>query len=218
MNLPLIEVMLLGLLAALNPCQIAISMAALAGVVKKDNARGLWFYTAGRVLAYSLLAWAILLAVDGSEQAAEALKEWFQTVEWLVPWALVAVALFFLWRGAMPCRHHESCHDSGRIIKHVGPRGALLLGMALALAFCPESAVFYFGMMLPLCIANNHILLFPLAYAVAAAVPVLIMGCLYERVQSLAAKLGRTLFYTQRLVNLFFALLLGVLAVIIWLE
>lgn len=218
MGVPFLEVLLLGLLASVNPCQIAISLAALAGIARAGGMRGLWLYAAGRVVAHALLAWVILLIIGGSEQSATAFRGWFSAVEWIVPWLLVAVAVFFLWRGLYPCRHHDSCHDSGRIIRQVGPRGAFLLGMALAMAFCPESAVFYFGMMLPLSIAHGQLLAFPLAYAIAAALPVLLIGLLYERTRSIATRISRTLFHAQRLVNLLFALLLGALAAAIWLE
>lgn len=214
----LAEVLLIGLLAAVNPCQIAISVAAMAGIAKGRHARGLWLYALGRVVAHTLLAWAILLLLDGSEQAASACSGWFEAVEWLVPWLLMAVALFFLWRALFPCRHHEACHDSGRIIARVGPAGAFLLGMALALCFCPESAVFYFGMMLPLSIAHGQPLLFPLLYAVAAAVPVVLIGWLYERMHTLGERLANILFHVQRLINLLFALLLAAMAAVIWLE
>lgn len=206
------EVLLLGLLAAINPCQIAINTAALTALTHRQ--RGLWLYTIGRAVAHTLLAWLLLLVLDGSEQAANACRGWFEAVEWIVPWLLMAVAAFFLWRALFPCRHHHDCHDSGRIIERVSPAGAFLLGMALALAFCPESAVFYFGMMLPLSIAHNQPLLFPALYAVAASVPVVCVGLLYQRVKAL----GNVLFHAQRIVNLLFAIIMAAMAALIWLE
>ena len=170
----LAQVILLGLLAAVNPCQIAIALAALAGRAESLPAVGL--YGSGRFAAHVLLAWILLFVLAGSDQAATALCGWFAAVEWLVPWVMVAVALCFLWRSLFPCRHHKDCHDSGRIIRRVGPRGMFLLGMALALAFCPESAVFYFGLMLPLSVSESQPFLFPLAYALASAVPSLLIG------------------------------------------
>lgn len=214
----LLEVLLLGLLAAVNPCQIAISLAALAAIMRNGEVRGLWFYSTGRVLAHTLLAWVILLVVGGSEQAVTAFRSWFAAVEWLVPWLMTAGATFFLWRALFPCRHHDACHDSGRIIRQVSPHGAFLLGMALAMAFCPESAVFYFGMMLPLGMAHSQPILFPVVYAVAAALPVLVLGLLQGRVRSIAVRLNQGLFHAQRLVNLLFALLLGTMAAWVWLE
>lgn len=212
----LAEVLLIGLLAAINPCQIAISMAALAGI--GNNVRGLWLYTIGRAVAHILLAWAVLLVLDGSQQAADACRGWFYAVEWLVPWLMMAVAVFFLWRALLPCRHHNDCHDSRRIIERVSPAGAFLLGMALALAFCPESAVFFFAMMLPMSIVHGQIILFPILYAIAAAVPVIAIGLILQRVNALSERIGTMLFHAQRAVNALFAIIMAVLAAVIWLE
>lgn len=212
----LTQVLLIGLLAAINPCQIAISLAALAAI--RNNGRGLWLYTAGRALSHTLLAWAVLLVLDGSEQAASACRGWFYAVEWLVPWLMIAVAAFFLWRALFPCRHHEACHDSRRIIERVSPAGAFLLGMALALAFCPESAVFYFGMLLPLSIAHGQLILFPLLYAIAAAVPVVGIALILQRVNALSQRINNVLFHAQRVVNALFAIIMAALAAAIWME
>ena len=190
-------------------------MAALAGVTTRGHhMRGVWLYAGGRIAAHSLLAWALLLTADGSEQAARACSRWFDAVEGAVPWLLLAVALFFLWRALFPCRHHEACHDSGRIIARVGGAGPFLLGVALAFAFCPESAVFYFGMLFPLSILHGQIILFPLLYAVAAALPVVLIGWLYERMHALSERVTKILFHAQRLTNLLFALIMAAMAVV----
>ncbi len=65
----------------------------------------------------------------------------------------------------------------------------LLVGMLLALAFCPDGAVLYFGMMIPLTIAENHSFMVPLFFAMGAAIPLLAVVALYaygvERVASM---------------------------------
>ena len=68
----------------------------------------------------------------------------------------------------------------------------LLVGMLLALAFCPDGAVLYFGMMLPLTIAENHSVMIPLFFAIGAAIPLLVVVALYaygvEKVASMQTK------------------------------
>ena len=215
----LAQVLLLGLAAAVNPCQIAIALAAMAG--RTESQRSVWIYGAGRFLAHVLLAWLFLFVLAGSEQAAASLRGWFAAVEWLVPWVMAAVALCFLWRALFPCRHHKDCHDSGRIIRRVGHRGMFLLGMALALAFCPESAVFYFGLMLPLSVSESQPLLFPLAYALASAVPSLIIGYACWRAERTSQPQqggGASTQHRERAVYAFLALLSLAMAIYLWIN
>lgn len=51
--------------------------------------------------------------------------------------------------------------------------GALLIGVLFALAFCPTSGVFYFGMLIPLSASVTAGYLLPAVFAVATAIPVL---------------------------------------------
>lgn len=68
----------------------------------------------------------------------------------------------------------------------------LMVGLLLALAFCPDGAVLYFGMMLPLTIAENHSVMIPIFFAIGAAMPLLVVVALYaygvEKVASMQTK------------------------------
>ncbi len=59
-----------------------------------------------------------------------------------------------------------------------GGLGALLLGALFALAFCPTSGVFYFGALIPLSASTEGGFLLPAVFAVATALPVLIIAFL----------------------------------------
>ena len=48
-----------------------------------------------------------------------------------------------------------------------GSWGALLLGILFALAFCPTSGVFYFGILMPLAAAETGGYFLPVIYAIA---------------------------------------------------
>ena len=75
-----------------------------------------------------------------------------------------------------------------------GVWGALLLGVLFALAFCPTSGVFYFGMLIPMSAAESGGYLLPVVYAIATGLPVIIaawilaysvarLGKFYNRMQ-----------------------------------
>ena len=54
--------------------------------------------------------------------------------------------------------------------------GPLLLGVLFALAFCPTSGVFYFGMLIPMSASAEAGYLLPVLFAVATALPVLVVA------------------------------------------
>lgn len=80
--------------------------------------------------------------------------------------------------------------------------GALLLGVMFALAFCPTSGVFYFGILIPMSATSTAGYLLPVLFAVATALPVLVVawilafgarriGLVYGRMQTVQKWLNR---------------------------
>lgn len=53
-----------------------------------------------------------------------------------------------------------------------GKCGALLLGMLFAMAFCPTSGLFYFGMLIPMSASASGGYVLPVIYALATGLPV----------------------------------------------
>ena len=54
-----------------------------------------------------------------------------------------------------------------------GGWGALLIGILFAMAFCPTSGVFYFGMLIPMSATATAGYLLPVIFAIATSIPVL---------------------------------------------
>ena len=65
---------------------------------------------------------------------------------------------------------------NGEGLAKKGSWGALLLGLLFALAFCPSSAIFYFGMLIPLSATTTGGWLLPIVFAIATALPVLVIA------------------------------------------
>ena len=92
-----------------------------------------------------------------------------------------------------------------------GGWGALLIGILFALAFCPTSGVFYFGMLIPMSATATAGYVLPVVFAVATAIPVLLVAwVLAFSVQRLGTFYGK-MQVIQRWLNL----VVGVLFVII---
>lgn len=217
---PLLTALLLGLLAAINPCQLAINVSALTYLFRQVHADGQkkWLtgaaYLAGRCLSYSLLGWGTM-----------ALTEWmgnliplpdYGVIERLLPYVLLSVGLFFLYRAIHSHRHDESCHNSRFVIRCNLRFGAFWMGCVLAFLFCPESALVFFGMMVPLGVAESSFVV-PLVFSFFTVLPLALLlfamqltNNVIERYVLIAAK-------GQRIVNILFAVFFIALSLIIWL-
>ena len=73
-----------------------------------------------------------------------------------------------------------------------GAWGSLLLGILFALAFCPTSGLFYFGMLIPMSAMESEGYLLPVVFALATALPVLLAAWILAYS---VAKIGR--FYNR---------------------
>lgn len=65
---------------------------------------------------------------------------------------------------------------NGEGLAKKGGWGALLLGLLFALAFCPSSAIFYFGMLIPLAASTTAGWLLTVVFAIATALPVIVVA------------------------------------------
>ena len=218
-DFPLLTAFALGVLVALNPCQLAISVSALAYEYRngKHLLDGI-IYAFGRTITYTLLGWVTMCLIGGGNNI-EGLQKVLSKAETFVPYILVSVGIYLIYR-AFHHHHHdgENCHNSGRIIKRNGPLGSLMLGMTLAFAFCPESAIFYFGMMIPLSISSSVGALVPLVFGLAASIPVVVMAWLMNKAVNGAERLSRGFEYFQQWLNGITGLLFIAIAILLLTE
>lgn len=201
-DLPLLTAFVLGLLVALNPCQLAISVSALAYEYRngKRLIDGL-VYALGRTITYTAMGWVTMCLIGGGANVV-GLQQVLSKAEVILPYVLIALGLYMLYRAFHRHHHHgDNCHNSGRIIKRNGPLGSLVLGMALAFAFCPESAIFYFGMMIPLSISSSVGAIVPLVFGLSASIPVVAIAWMMNKAVNGAERLSRGFEYFQQGLN-----------------
>ncbi len=177
---PAVTAFLLGLLTALSPCPLATNIAAIGYIGKHiDSRRGMFvqglLYTLGRTVAYTLLG-VVLIIVVRSGASVFGIQKFIATYgEIMLPPALLLIGLFMLFgdRLRLPSL---GMGDRGERLARRGGVGALLLGVLFALAFCPTSGVFYFGMLIPMSATATMGYLLPVLFALATALPVLIVA------------------------------------------
>jgi sulfite exporter TauE/SafE len=175
---PWLSALILGLMTAISPCPLATNITAV-GFISKDIGNkhrvflnGL-FYTLGRTIAYTGLAFILYLGADQLK-----LSGLFQSYgQKLIGPLLVLIGLLMLdvlklkfpGLGKLTAKMDDK--------KSWGFRDTLLLGMLFALAFCPYSGVLYFGMLIPMTISSGMHL--PVIFALATGLPVIIFAWVF---------------------------------------
>ena len=177
---PAVTAFLLGLLTALSPCPLATNIAAIGYIGKRiGNRKGVFLqgllYVLGRTIAYTLLG-VVLIAVLRSGASVFGIQNFIATYgEMALPPALLLIGLLMLFGNRINLPSF-GFGGKGDWLARQGGAGALLLGVLFALAFCPTSGVFYFGMLIPMSASTTMGYMLPIFFAVATAMPVLVVA------------------------------------------
>lgn len=179
---PVLTAFLLGLLTAISPCPLATNIAAI-GYICNDTKQsrnilknGL-LYCLGRMLAYTILA-VVLVSILKSGMSMFGLQKFVSTWgEKLLGPALVIMGLLMLFGNRLNLPSF-GFKGNAECLKNRGAWGALLLGVLFAMAFCPTSGMFYFGMLIPMATATTAGSLLAVVFALSTALPVLIVAWL----------------------------------------
>lgn len=208
---PVLTAFLLGLLTALSPCPLATNIAAISFIGKEMEDRKRVFrngllYTLGRILAYTLLGFVLILILkEGSSMFGiqKTIGTWGERV--LGP-ALLVIGLFMLFGDRLNLPRFGFKGNAEGLARK-GGWGSLLIGILFALAFCPTSGVLYFGMLIPLSATTTAGYLLPAVFAIATALPVLVVAWILAfSVQQMGRFYGR-MRTVQRWMNLFVGVL-----------
>ncbi|HHT61642.1 MAG: sulfite exporter TauE/SafE family protein [Paludibacteraceae bacterium] len=181
-SIPVITAFLLGLLTAVSPCPLATNITAIGYIGRNIENRQIvlrngLLYTFGRILSYTILG-IILLLILREGASLFPVQKWLATYgEMIIGPALLLIGLFMLFGDKLHLPKFGFGGNVEKIAKR-GGLGALLLGALFALAFCPTSGVFYFGALIPLSASTEGGFLLPAVFAVATALPVLIIAFL----------------------------------------
>lgn len=208
---PVLTAFLLGLLTALSPCPLATNIAAIGFIGKEMEDRKRVFrngllYTLGRILAYTLLGFVLILILkEGSSMFGiqKTIGTWGERV---LGSALFVIGLFMLFGDRLNLPQFGFKGNAEGLARK-GGWGALLIGILFALAFCPTSGVLYFGMLIPLSATTTAGYLLPAVFAIATALPVLVVAWILAfSVQQVGRLYGR-MRTVQRWMNLFVGVL-----------
>lgn len=177
---PALTAFLLGLLTAISPCPLATNIAAIGFIGKNiENHKRLFrngvLYTLGRIIAYTVLG-IILIIILKEGASMFGIQQFIARYgELIIGPALLLIGLFMLFSDKLNLPSFGFNGGGERLTTH-GSWGAMLLGILFALAFCPTSGIFYFGMLIPMSATATAGYLLPVLFAVATALPVLVVA------------------------------------------
>lgn len=185
-GIPAVTALILGLIGSFSPCQLSTNAAALAYVNRRTGGvpgshgsyRLAVAYLLGKVTTYMVLgafAWALGRGLNAL------LLPVVQTARIVMGPTLILMGLVLL--GLLPWRRTVGMRLSywfeERIGNRGGPLASYLLGASCALAFCPTLFLLFFGLLVPLAIANPPGgFFFPLIFAAGTALPLFLLTAL----------------------------------------
>ena len=181
-SVPAITAFILGILTAVSPCPLATNITAI-GFISKDieNRHRIFIngllYTFGRIVTYTVLGFILIPILREGASMFMVQKAVSKYGEMLIAPVLIIIGIFML---DIIKLNLPKINIGGESLKKKtkGGWGAMLLGVLFALAFCPTSGVFYFGMLIPLSAAETGGYLLPVIYAIATGLPVILFACI----------------------------------------
>jgi cytochrome c-type biogenesis protein len=214
---PFIYALILGLLTAISPCQLATNITAIAYIGKDiDNKRRIFanglFYALGNAAGYSSIGLILYFGVSKFQVSRILI---FNGKVFLSIWLIIiGVLMLDLIRIRFPFFEKLTELVQNRQTK-ANKLNAALLGFFFAITFCPYNAVLFFGMLIPLTITSVFGLFLPLVYSVSSGFPVIIIayllafsisgiGSFYNKMRSFQKWLNRIVAIVFIAVGLYF--------------
>ncbi len=214
---PTLTAFMLGLLTALSPCPLATNIAAIGFIGKDIEDRKRIFrngllYTLGRILSYTLLGVILILVLKEGASMFGIQKTIGTWGELLLGPLLLVIGLFMLLGDRINLPQFGFKGNAEGLTKK-GGWGALLIGILFAMAFCPTSGVFYFGMLIPMSATATAGYLLPVIFAIATSIPVLavawILAFSVQKMGNFYGKMQKIQKWMKHIVGILF-LLVGI--------
>lgn len=178
-TVPMLTAIVLGLLTAISPCPLFTNITAVSFICKDVDKHAVFnkgiCYCLGRIVAYTCLGVLLIYVLKKGGEIFGLQNAIHVIGEYVIGPILILIGLFMLFGHLL---HLPKFGFSGNVVdsRFHGVAGSFLLGFFFAMAFCPTSAMFYFGMLIPLSVGTETGYFLPIFFAIATALPVLIVA------------------------------------------
>lgn len=223
-NIPIVSAFLLGLLTAISPCPMATNITAIAYVSRRVTDRKYAviigaLYTLGRMFSYSILG--ILMVLVGLE------IPWVASILQSISEPVLGPLLIIVGLVMLSINRLSFGRGSGKLASMGGRAadwgmvGGFLLGVIFALAFCPYSAVLFFGVLIPLALKSTGGIGLPAIYAIGTGLPVLVIGTIISAGISGASSWLNAISRAERIIRVIVSIVfigVGIYYVVLWIQ
>lgn len=179
-EITIIAAFFIGLMMAISPCPLATNITAIAFVSKNITNKfktlmiGL-FYTLGRMFTYILIASSIVYFGLNTQAVSFFLQKYGEII--IGPlMILIGLILLQIIKFNFIKNKSKTIENFKLKLSKKGYFGSFFLGVLFALAFCPFSAVLFFGMLIPLALKAGDGIIIPAIFSLATGLPVIIMS------------------------------------------
>ncbi|NQU79882.1 sulfite exporter TauE/SafE family protein [Candidatus Woesearchaeota archaeon] len=178
-DIGIVAAFFIGLMTAISPCPLMTNITAIAYASKKiDNSKHTIIvgvlYTLGRMFTYVLIASAIVWFGLNTQAIALFLQRYGEKL--LGPLLLLIGIVMLDVIKFRFLKSNDWLNNLKEKLAKKGFIGSFLLGVIFALAFCPFSAVLFFGMLIPIALRAGDGLVIPSVFAFATGLPVIIFS------------------------------------------
>jgi cytochrome c biogenesis protein CcdA len=223
-SFPLLSAFLIGILASVSPCPLATNITAMAYISRNITDKryvvtsGI-LYTLGRTVSYFTIGALIILAGMKIPHVAETLQDAGE--KFLGPLLLI-VGIIMLDIVKLPVlQGGGGLSAMGERVAKRGRLGSFLLGIIFALAFCPYSAILFFGIVIPLAIKSTGGVTVPASFAIGTGLPVLLFGILLSAGITQVSRWLNIVTASERVIRKIAALVFigaGVYYIVLWIQ
>ena len=223
-NIPVLTALLLGLITAIAPCPMATNIAAVAYISRNVTDRKYAvitgaLYTLGRMVSYSALG-ILIIAVGLEIPGVSAFLQ--DTGEKVLGPILIIVGVLMLFIDRISFgRGGGKLASLGGKVAGWGMIGGFLLGIIFALAFCPYSAVLFFGALMPVALESSEGIALPAVFAIGTGLPVLIFGTLLSLGIAGVANWLNAITRVEKIIRIAMAIVfigVGIYYVVLWIQ
>lgn len=177
---PWLIAFILGIVNAVSHCLLATNIVAISFISKdiqdkkKIFLNGI-YYTLGRTVTLTLLAFVIIFLLQGST-SLESIEHFMGHYGDMIIgplFLIIGFIMLFADKIHLPSISLNLNKNMEKRFKS-GSFSSFLLGLVLALAFCPTSAFIFFGVLIPISTASSEGYLLPVIFSIATGLPVII--------------------------------------------
>jgi cytochrome c biogenesis protein CcdA len=176
-------------------------------------------YTLGRMFSYSILGVIIIVAGLEIPGVASFLQDFGEQI--LGP-LLIAIGVIMLIINKISLNLGGGKLSSiGEKVANWGMLGGFLLGALFALAFCPYSAVLFFGVLIPLALKSTGGVILPAVYAIGTGLPVLVFGVLLSLSVARVSSWLNAVTRAERIIRVAVSIIFigaGIYLVVLWIQ